>query len=66
MSAYDYCGEPDLVWYSRVEKKRGDELQIGDWLDSLDHCGARTIHNITNAAGGYRTVTRPDGTQGPR
>lgn len=29
MSAYDYCGEPGLVWYSKVEKKLGAaELQL--------------------------------------
>ena len=45
-----------MVWYSNVTPTRGDELQAGQWLDSLDHCGARTIHNITDVAGGYRTV----------
>lgn len=53
MSAYDYCGEPGLVWYSTVEKKRGDELKIGDWLDSLDHSGARKIYAIGQQADIY-------------
>jgi hypothetical protein len=46
MTAFDYCGEPGLVWYSMVEHKRGDELQIGDWLDTLDHRGARMIYAV--------------------
>lgn len=41
-----YDGEAGLVWYSKVRKVRGDQLQIGDWLDTLDHSGARKIHAI--------------------
>lgn len=39
-------GQSGLVWYSTVTPKRGDELEIGDWLDSLDHSGARSIYGI--------------------
>lgn len=59
MSAYDpehFLGYPGMVWYSNVTPTRGAELRVGDWLDSLDHCGARTIGRITDAANGYRTV----------
>lgn len=53
-----YCGIPGLVWYSRVEKKRGDELGVGDWLDSLDHHGACRIYDIRVAqpGSGFREV----------
>lgn len=63
MSAYDpehFLGYPGMVWYSTVTPTRGDGLRVGDWLDSLDHCGARTIRNITDASGGYRTVRFSD------
>ncbi len=59
MNAYEpdhLIGYPGMVWYSKVTPTRGDQLQVGDLLDSLDHRGARPIHNITNVAGGYRTV----------
>jgi hypothetical protein len=59
MTTYDpehIIGHPGMVWYTTVTPTRGDQLQVGQWLDSLDHCGARTIHNITDAANGYRTV----------
>ncbi len=51
-------GIPGLVWYSRVTKTRGDRLKVGDWLDSLDHSGARSIHNIRVArpGSGFREV----------
>jgi hypothetical protein len=39
-------GEPGLVWYSRVHKVYGSELRLGDWLDTLDHHGARMIYGI--------------------
>jgi hypothetical protein len=53
-----YCGIPGLVWYSRVTKTRGDQLQVGHALDSLDHRGARTIHGIRVATpgSGFREV----------
>jgi hypothetical protein len=57
MPVFDYCGEPGLVWYSKVTKKRGDELEIGDWLDSLDHSGACKIWAIgVNSRTGARYV----------
>lgn len=53
-----FDGEAGLVWYSTVTSKRGDELEIGDWLDSLDHSGARSIHGIrvANPGSGFREV----------
>lgn len=59
MSDYEgrYDGEPGLVWYSEVTKKYGDQLEIGDWLDSLDHSGACRIYAIgQNADTGARYV----------
>jgi hypothetical protein len=41
-----FDGVPGLVWYAKVTPTRGDQLKIGDWLDSLDHQGARTIQGI--------------------
>ncbi len=38
-----FDGHPGMVWYAAVRKVRGDQLQIGDWLDTLDHRGARAI-----------------------
>lgn len=58
MSSYDpehFCGYPGMVWYSKVTPTRGDEVKVGDWLDSLDHSGARTVHAI-GEGDGYRTV----------
>jgi hypothetical protein len=51
-------GYPGLVWYSRVTKTRGDQLKVGDALDSLDHRGARTIHEVRIAepGSGFRQV----------
>lgn len=53
-----YDGVPGLVWYAKVTPTRGDELKVGDWLDSLDHRGARSIYGIRVAApdSGYREV----------
>lgn len=53
-----YDGIPGLVWYSRVTKTRGDQLKVGDWLDSLDHRGARSIYGIRVAqpGSGFREV----------
>lgn len=53
-----YDGIPGLVWYSKVTPTRGDELKIGDWLDSLDHSGARRIYDVRIAApgSGFREV----------
>lgn len=66
MTAYDpehFLGYPGLVWYSRVTKTRGDQLRRGDALDSLDHCGARTIHEIRVPApgSGFRQVAFSEG-----
>ncbi|HEY6117235.1 MAG TPA: hypothetical protein VI172_14885 [Candidatus Dormibacteraeota bacterium] len=52
----NFAGYPGMVWYSRVTKTRGDQLQAGDALDSLDHCGARTIHAIRTGKAGFRQV----------
>lgn len=41
-----FDGIPGLVWYATVTPTRGDALKIGDWLDSLDHSGARSIYAI--------------------
>lgn len=41
-----FDGHPGMVWYAVVRKVHGDQLQIGDWLDTLDHHGARSIHGI--------------------
>jgi hypothetical protein len=41
-----FCGIPGLVFYSKVEKVRGDQLRIGQWLDTLDHRGARAIFGL--------------------
>jgi hypothetical protein len=41
-----YDDIPGLVWYSRSRKVRGSDLALGDWLDSLDHRGARMIYGI--------------------
>ena len=51
-------GVPGLVWYSRVTKTRGDQLKVGDALDSLDHSGARTICGIrvVTPGSGFREV----------
>jgi hypothetical protein len=53
-----FNGIPGLVWYSKVRKVRGRDLKVGDWLDSLDHHGARTIRGIRVAApgSGFREV----------
>lgn len=57
-----YSGHPGLNWYSRVTKTYGRDLQVGQWLDSLDHSGARTIHSITTdlATPQLRTVAFSD------
>lgn len=41
-----FDGIPGLVWYSSVRKVKGVDLRIGDWLDTLDHRGARCIYGI--------------------
>lgn len=53
-----FDGIPGLVWYADVRKVRGDQLEVGDWLDSLDHRGARSIYGIRVGApgSGYREV----------
>lgn len=53
-----FTGHPGLVWYSRIRKVRGADLNVGDWLDSLDHRGARSIHGIRVATpgSGFREV----------
>lgn len=56
MSHFD--GIPGGVWYTKVQKVRGADLKLGDWLDSLNHEGARMIHGIsmTDPASTRRTV----------
>jgi hypothetical protein len=60
VSGYEgrFDGIPGLVWYAKVRKVRGDQLQAGDWLDSLDHRGARKIYGVRVAvpASGFREV----------
>lgn len=41
-----FDGHPGMVWYATVRQVPGDQLRISDWLDSLDHRGARAIHGI--------------------
>lgn len=41
-----FCGYPGMVWYATSRRVRGDQLRVGDWLDTLDHCGARAIFGI--------------------
>lgn len=41
-----FCGHPGLVWYATVRKVKGADLKVGDWLDTLDHRGARRIFGI--------------------
>lgn len=38
-----FCGIPGLVWYAEATPTLGADLKLGDWLDSLDHRGARSI-----------------------
>jgi hypothetical protein len=53
-----YCGIPGLMWYATVTPTRGSDLKLGDWLDSLDHRGARAIQGIRVAVpgSGFRKV----------
>jgi len=51
-------GHSGMVWYSAVRKVPGDRLQVGDWLDSLDHRGARAICGIR--AGGTAASDLPE------
>ena len=53
----EFDGIPGLVWYSRVRKVRGADLRRGDWLDSLDHRGARMIYGIAWTHSDVLTVT---------
>jgi hypothetical protein len=60
-----YDGIPGLVWYSKATKTYGRDLKLGDWLDSLDHRGARTIWGLwrgsaTRAELGARSLYLPD------
>ena len=54
-----YDGRPGLVWYSGVTPTVGADLRVGDWLDSLDHRGARMIFGISmrDLTDETRTVT---------
>jgi hypothetical protein len=45
-----FDGIPGLVWFAEVRKVLGAELKLGDWLDSLDHHGARSIWGIWRGA----------------
>lgn len=52
-----FSGIPGMVWYATVQQVRGDKLQVGQWLDSLDHRGARAIMAIhPGATSDDRTV----------
>lgn len=39
-------GIPGLVWHANVRKVLGADLKVGDWLDTLDHSGARMICGV--------------------
>ncbi len=53
-----FDGIPGLVWYSEVRKTYGRDLCENDWLDSLDHRGARMIcHPPREVGGGNIVVT---------
>lgn len=41
-----FCGIPGMVWYANITKVRGADLRVGQWLDTLDHRGARAILGI--------------------
>jgi hypothetical protein len=43
-------GHPGMVWYATVRKVPGARIQAGDWLDTLDHRGARAICGIRDGA----------------
>lgn len=51
-------GLPGMVWYSCVRKVPGGRLKVGDWLDSLDHRGARMICAIHSGRSGTRRMGR--------
>lgn len=61
--AMHLAGEPGLVWYSRVHKVYGCELRLGDWLDTLDHHGARMIYGIWYGTADEATKTRGEADQ---
>lgn len=42
----NFCGYPGLVWYAKARRVKGADLRIGDWLDTLDHRGARAVYGI--------------------
>jgi len=56
-----FDGIPGLMWYARVEQVRGGDLKVGDWLDSLDHRGARMIYAVADGSEGFRTVWFSEG-----
>lgn len=41
-----FDGIPGLVWYAKSTPTLGADLKLGDWLDTLDHRGARMIYGI--------------------
>lgn len=41
-----FDGHPGMVWFATSRPTRGDKLKIGDWLDTLNHSGARPIYGI--------------------
>lgn len=51
-----FDGIPGLMWYATSDKVRGSDLKAGDWLDSLDHRGARMIYEVADGSEGVRTV----------
>lgn len=52
-----FDGIPGLVWYADVTKTYGRDLKEGDWLDSLDHRGARMISGPPRVDGNSIVVT---------
>jgi len=37
---------PEVMRYTEVRTLLGRDLKLGDWLDSLDRCGARMIYGL--------------------
>lgn len=43
----NFDGKPGMVWYAKSTPTYGHDLKLHDWLDSLDHRGARAIHGLS-------------------
>lgn len=41
-----FSGYPGMVWYATSQRVLGSQIQIGDWLDTLDHRGARCVYGM--------------------